>query len=361
MAKNSERDTDRWVDGLLKEADIELEAEKSTIKEIQDALKTASKKGNGNIGKPEYIGVVKDFVIVIEDKKDISMHEKDNELGVISFEVQDVRNYAVNGALFYAKHLVKNTSYKKVIAIGVSGNAKRHKITPIYVEDTEPYTRLNDVESFISFNDANIDDYYKKVILEEDTTERELKEILKDASDLHEDLRIYGSLGTREKPIVVSGILLALDEIEKGGFSISTLTGDTVKTDGQKIFDAIEAKFTRDPIKPEKKKDKVLSQFSIFKTNEVLNTVNAELGKTPLKSYAEFLYDNVYKSIKYTSSSEDHLGRFYSEFMSYGGGDGQDLGIVLTPKHITDLFCDLANLKTDSVVLDPCCGTAGFF
>lgn len=360
MAKNSERDTDRWVDGLLKEANIVLEAEKSTIKEIQDALKTASKKGTGNIGKPEYIGVIKDFIIVIEDKKDVCMHEKDNELGVISLEVQDVKDYAVNGALFYAKHLVKNTSYKKVIAIGVSGNAKRHKITPIYVEDTEPYTRLDDVESFISFNDSNIDDYYRKVILEEDTTEKELKEILKDAADLHEDLRVYGSLGTREKPIVVSGILLALDEIDKGGFSLSSLIGDTVKTDGQKIFEAIEAKFARNPIKPEKKKDKVLLQFSIFKTNEVLNAVNADLGKTPLKYYAEFLYENVYKSIKYTSSSEDYLGRFYSEFMSYGGGDGQDLGIVLTPKHITDLFCDLANLKTDSVVLDPCCGTAGF-
>ena len=209
MASGSERNTDRWVDGLLKEADIELDAEKSSIKEIQDALKTASKSKTGNIGKPEYIGVVKDFIIVIEDKKDVSLHEKDNALGVISLEVQDVKDYAVNGALFYAKHLVKNTSYKKVIAIGVSGNEKRHKITPIYVEDTEPYTRLEDVESFISFNEANIDDYYKKVILEEDTTEKELKEVLKDASELHEDLRVYGSLGTREKPIVVSGILLS--------------------------------------------------------------------------------------------------------------------------------------------------------
>lgn len=360
MASKSERDTDRWVDGLLKEAEIELEAEKSSIKEIQEALKTASKRGTGKIGKPEYIGVVRDFIIVIEDKKDVSMHEKDDANGVISLEVQDVEDYAVNGALFYAKHLVKNTTYKKVIAVGVSGNSKRHKITPIYVEDTEPYTRLEDVESFISFNEANIDDYYKKVILEEDNTEKELKEILKDASDLHEDLRVYGSLGTREKPIVVSGILLALDEIDKGGFLLATLTGDTVKTDGQKIFDAINAKFTRDPIKPEKKKDKVLSQFSIFKTSEILNTINSELGKTPLKYYAEFLYEKIYKSIKYTSSSEDYLGRFYSEFMSYGGGDGQELGIVLTPKHITDLFCDLANLSVDSVVLDPCCGTAGF-
>lgn len=46
--------------------------------------------------------------------------------------------------------------------------------------------------------------------------------------------------------------------------------------------------------------------------------------------------------------------------MSYSGGDGQSLGIVLTPKHITELFCDLANIKPTDKVFDPCCGTAGF-
>jgi type I restriction-modification system DNA methylase subunit len=46
--------------------------------------------------------------------------------------------------------------------------------------------------------------------------------------------------------------------------------------------------------------------------------------------------------------------------MSYSGGDGQTLGIVLTPKHITQLFCDLLDVKPDDIVFDPCCGTAGF-
>lgn len=355
-----EASTDLWVHDLLKEAGIELDAQGSEIKELDEALKTASKRGTGKVGKPEYVGVVKDFIIVIEDKAKLENHIKETENGAISTEVDDVTDYAVNGALFYAKHLIKNTSFAKAIAIGVSGDEKRHRITPLYVEDTEPYTRLNDIESFVNFNEKNIQDYYEKEILHEDISEKKLKEILRDAAELHEELRIYGSLGTREKPIVVSGILLALDEIQKGNFSISSLVGDKTKTDGEKIYDAIKAKFDRDPIKPERKKDKVLSQFNIIKDSEILNTVNKTLAKTPLKRYAEFLNENIYKAIKYTTSSEDYLGRFYSEFMSYGGGDGQDLGIILTPKHITDLFCDLAELKKDTVVLDPCCGTAGF-
>jgi type I restriction-modification system DNA methylase subunit len=59
-------------------------------------------------------------------------------------------------------------------------------------------------------------------------------------------------------------------------------------------------------------------------------------------------------------SSEDILGRFYGEFMSYSGGDGQSLGVVLTPKHITELFCDLVDIKPDDILFDPCCGTGGF-
>lgn len=40
-----EKSTDLWVYDLLKEADIQLAPQGSTIKEISDALKTASKRG----------------------------------------------------------------------------------------------------------------------------------------------------------------------------------------------------------------------------------------------------------------------------------------------------------------------------
>ena len=113
-------------------------------------------------------------------------------------------------------------------------------------------------------------------------------------------------------------------------------------------------------VSPQVKKNKLLSQFSIIRDNVKINEVNPNLGKTPLKHFAEFLYESIYHSIKYNNSSEDYLGRFYGEFMSYSGGDGQNLGIVLTPKHITELFCDLLDLKPSDKILDPCCGTAGF-
>lgn len=360
---SKEKSTDLWVYDLLKEANISLDPQGSTIKEINEALKTASKRGTGKVGYPEYTGVVKDFLIVIENKVSISYHELKTKEDLISEKTKAVCDYAVNGALFYGKHLAKNTSYKKIIAIGISGNEKRHRISPIFINEREHYKELPEIESFILFNEENIDEYYTREILGEDTTyEKETKEILNDAAELHEHLRNYGSIQDKDKPLIVSGILLALREADYGNFSTDSLVGDTneLTTDGQKIYKAIKDNLDRANVSPQVKKDKLLSQFSVIRDNTMINEVNDTLGKTPLKFYTEFLQDRIYNNIRYNRDGEDYLGRFYGEFMSYSGGDGQSLGIILTPKHITTLFCELLDVKTNDIVFDPCCGTAGF-
>ena len=361
MAKKEVK-TDLWVHDLLKEAGIELDAQGSTIKEIDEALKTASKRGTGKVGFPEYVGVVKDFILVIEDKAKLENHIKYDADKLISLETKDVTDFAVNGALFYAKHLIQNTTYKKVFAFGISGNAKNHRITPLFVDDRlNVFDRLEDVESFISFNEKNIDEYYLCDVLKESSDkEKELEEILADAKVLHEHLRNYGNMKDEEKPLVVSGILLALRKRDNGNFSIDSLNADSFVTDGQKIYNAIESSFKRTDLSPVTKIDKILSQFAIIKDSTKLNEKNATLGETPLKFFAKFLDEKLYKSIKFTRSAEDYLGRFYGEFMRYSGGSGQTLGIVLTPRHITELFCDLLDLKTTDRIFDPCCGTGGF-
>lgn len=359
----NEASTDLWVWELLKEAGLskQMSPQGSNVKELNEALKTASKSKTGNVGRPEYIGVVHDFVLVIENKKDVSGHVNRTDKGLIAMDTDSVRNYAVNGALFYGKHIAKKTNFKKIIAIGISGNEKHHEISPIFVDERGNYNELQNLETFISFSQENIQEYYIREILEEDTDkEKELKQILKDAQDLHEDLRNYGSIQDKDKPLIVSGILLALREIQYGGFSIDSLTGDTNTTDGQKIFNAIGNNLKRTSVSPTVKKDKLMSQFSIIKNSVQINEVNQNLGKTPLKYYTEFLFNRVFTNIVYSKSSEDILGRFYGEFMSYSGGDGQTLGIVLTPRHITDLFCELLELTPNDKVLDPASGTGGF-
>lgn len=360
MAKK-EIKTDLWVYDLLKDAELDLCPQGSDIVELDNALKTASKAQTGKAGYPEYCGVVKDFVIVIEDKADTANHIKHNDKDLICQNATSVKDFAVNGALHYGIHLAKNTSYKKIIAIGVSGNEKRHKISPLFINERGEYKTLEDVETFTLFNEKNIGEYYTKNILKEQTDEEKTTaEILKDAKELHEDLRNYGSIQDKDKPLIVSGILLTLREIEYKNFDIDNLNGDEIKTDGQKIYEAIQANLDRAQVKPQVKKDKLLSQFLVIRDTKAINEINSTLGKTPLKHYTQFIYDHIYKNIKYIHSAEDYLGRFYGEFMSYSGGDGQTLGIVLTPRHIVELFCELIDLKPTDSVFDPCCGTAGF-
>lgn len=353
--------TDAFVRELLKQSNIKFDEQGSCVVEIDNALKTASKNKTGKVGFPEFVCYVKDYIIVIEDKADLAKHVNHLPSGDgYLMNTASIKNYAVNGAVFYAKHLVENTNFKKIFAIGVSGNEKNHIITPVFIDDSKTTYPLDNIETFISFNEKNIDNYYRREVLKENTHEKELKEILQQASKLHEDLRNYGNLKDTDKPLVVSGILLALNEIEHKGFNIDNLNNDSEITDGQKIYNAISANLKRVAVAPEVKRDKLLTHFAIIKDSPKLNEFSPVLNKTPLKYFAEFLKRNLYDIIKANSSAEDYLGRFYGEFMSYSGGDGQTLGIILTPKHITELFCDLLDVKPNDIVFDPCCGTGGF-
>lgn len=358
---NNEKETDFFVNDLLESAGIKLRPNKSGIKEIDKALKTASKTGSGKIGMPDFIGVVDDFLLVIEDKKDQAFHVKKCKDGTIDLSPSAVENYALNGAIFYAKHLSAHTSFKKIFAFGVSGDSKHHRITPVYEENTPTYRVLDDVEGFISFNADNIKEYYSRVILKElPDIEKHTEELLAHAKALHEDLRKYGNLRDPEKPLAVSGIMLALRESEFKNFSIDSLSGDETKTDGEKLYQAIADNLARSNIAPPTKKDKILAQFSFLKDTPILSQKNSKLGMTPIRYFTQFIYEKIYRNIRFKSHKEDYIGRFYGEFMSYSGGDGQSLGIILTPRHICDLFCELADLKPTDKVFDPCCGTGGF-
>ena len=155
--------------------------------------------------------------------------------------------------------------------------------------------------------------------------------------------------------------LLALREKEYG-FNLNQLTGDTLEsnTDGAILYQYLEKNLQRAKVAPEVKKQRVLNQFTLIKDRPQLNTKRQDLGdKTPLKYFAEYINNNIFQAI-ISNGREDYLGRFYGEFVSYSGGDGQALGVVLTPRHITELFCELVDLKPTDIIFDPCCGTGGF-
>lgn len=356
-----ESNFDMYIRDLLSEAGIQAEYQYTEILQLQEALAAASKSQNGEHGKPDFIAVVNEYVLVIEDKKDrdkVCLREKD---GSISQTVEAVKNYAVNGAVWYARKILEHGAYTKVFAFGNAGDSKHHTLQPVFV-GLDGVKELDGIETFENFSPANIERYYRRNVLEEETPEEvQLENLRKKSRELHEHLRNYGGLRDTEKPLVVSAILLALSE-HSHGFSLDLLKGDTIEgnTDGEILYKYLENAMTRAKVRPEVKRDKVLNQFTIIKDRPILNAVRADLKMTPLKFFASYLKREIYAAIEMNATSEDYLGRFYSEFVRYSGGDGATLGVVLTPRHITELFCDLVNLRADDVIYDPCCGTGGF-
>lgn len=301
MAKK-EANFDLYIHDLLVEAGIQADTQGSNIVPINDALKTASKHQTGKAGFPEYTAVVDDFVLVMEDKADrANLCLKDAD-GTVSMTVQATTDYAVNGALHYAQHILQKTTYKKVFAFGNAGDSKHHTLQPLFV-DKNGYKWLPEVQTFENFSAAHIVEYYKQLVLEETSPEDiELADILKKAKELHEYLRNYGGLGEDEKPLVVSAILLALREKEYG-FNLNQLTGDTLEsnTDGAILYQYLEKNLQRAKVAPEVKKQRVLNQFTLIKDRPQLNTKRQDLGdKTPLKYFAEYINNNIFRRLYQT-------------------------------------------------------------
>ena len=362
----TEKTTDHIIYSLMQQASLKPSAEKSRIGEVQEALKTASKRLTGKAGRPEFIALSGDFLLVVEDKAstDRQANYISGKQDALLMDEGSVTGYAENGALHYAQHIAQMTNFKKVFAFGCSGtNPDMMKIRPIFVTEHN-YKIMPMVRTFNDFAPASIRDYYReKVLGGKSERAMELESILDRAKQLHEDLRNYGQLSEQEKPLVVSAILLALscktfkiDQLSCGEGS----TKEERLSDGEKLYNAIEFHVKKEvDAMPKEKVEVLLQHFQFIKHRPLLNERHPQLGRSPLRYFSEYIQSKVLASIV-NNVADDVLGRFYGEFLSYSGGDGKGLGIVLTPTHITQLMADLVDVKPEDVVFDPTSGTASF-
>lgn len=357
---NERTSTDQLVRRFIEELGVPYEEQTSSNVQIREALRNASKsRDSRGIGKPEFIFFSGNHLFVIEDKLATDKLEYKDENGNIDTEFPYRRDYAVNGAVHYAKHIIEKTnSYKEVIAIGIAGDSLHYEIHPYFVSETE-VKALPDMKSLEDISPENVEEFYNVAVKGElPKEERELREVNKIAAGMHEDLRNYGQLEGEKKATVVSAILLALEEPT---FSLGHLQGSDREgsTDGQIIFTAVQRFLQNAGIVPYAKVGEMLDQFTFIQSDVTLNTANSNLEMTPLKYFATTLEAEIMDKIK-SNTDFDILGNFYGEFVKYGGSDGNSLGIVLTPRHITSLMAELIQINKSDYVLDPACGTGAF-
>lgn len=75
-----------------------------------------------------------------------------------------------------------------------------------------------------------------------------------------------------------------------------------------------------------------------------------------VKTIQELLELNIRSAMK---SGKDVLGKFYEVFLKYGNG-AKEIGIVLTPRHVTRFAAEILQITENDLVYDPTCGTGGF-
>lgn len=104
---NEKTSTDQMVRRFIEEIGVEYEEQGSSDVQIKEALKNASKSENSvGVGKPEFIFFSGGHLFVIEDKLIIDKLEYKDEHGKVNTAFPYRRDYAVNGAIHYAKPLV---------------------------------------------------------------------------------------------------------------------------------------------------------------------------------------------------------------------------------------------------------------
>lgn len=339
----NERITEQFVRTKLQELKYQdsciIEEQKSQDKTIERCLSKASKSGKENPGRPEFIIRPKEhpnMLLVVECKADITKHKSDT--------LEEPKVYAVDGALHYAKALSQKYN---VIAIAVSGE-KDFKVSSYIVNDK--------IVKECSNNFLDLNSYLVLINNDGDIKKQNESKIISFAEELHNYLRDYAKLSENEKPLLVGGILICLRDdsfiasyrTKKTGASLASLITGTIKEQLQ------DSKMLESKIR------NMLQPYSFIETHPVLSNGDIVSEKEhPLLNIIDQIETNLKPYIN-TYHEHDILGHFYGEFLSYSAGDKKGLGIVLTPKHIKELMCDLVGVNKDSIVLDTCTGTGGF-
>lgn len=372
---------------------------------LSDAFEKASKKQNlKNKGTPDFI-VTKDksnIIVVIECKAKTSDHSKYSNLDdykVNGFGTSDdTAKYAIDGALWYASFL---SDKYDVIAIAVSGQTLMENRITSFV-----WPKNGDVSDIELLADGLLQNEMQSINKYEKDIEIVLERFAATEAEVKKELRRYtlscanflrsNGIEDNSKAGFVSAIILGLTNHEsklykdaKSAIEIKRSTkskkmlSDPIGKNSVKMLkaalygdgDELEDDYVRgiwDIDNIPKGKRTALKKFynNLLAKDELLRAPKGENrdfldGDTVLSRCIYSLYENVIEVFDHYKGI-DIMGEFYTTFLRFTKGNAKEKGIVLTPKHITELFCDIAEYYSDekmtekTKVIDICCGTGAF-
>ena len=378
------------VNGWLKAYSVDYKLEQESLNtEIDLALNDYYSKSGGKGGnRPDAKLLLrskdgKNYPILIEYKgyKD-KLIKLDSEGNIANRtangqpDYNNIKSFAVNGAVHYANAILHYTSYTDVIAIGVTGyknenNELIHSIGVYYVaksnfgmgQKVAEYTDLSFLKK------EHFSDFIEKVkylsLTKEEIEklkERREQEISASLVKLNNDIfKEEKGLGEQDRVyLVAASIMATLGDTENKVYPLTKAdlkSSDEINnTDGDIMIRKIES-FLGAKNLPKDKKDLIVRTLKNTLTTDNIN--KATNGESQLKRVFIKIVDDlgIYYKIGLTT---DFTGKLFNEMYSWLGFSQDQLNdVVLTPSYVSTLLCRLARVDKDSYVWDFATGSAG--
>ena len=368
--------------GLKKLVDYNVESGMSDY--MKEALKGSAKtKNKSNFGKPDFHVEKYKIPVVIEDKLGGNKLISRTKAG-LKMDEKSIKNYAVNGAVYYAQNMIASDKYSEVIAIGIAGDNKENVEIDVYYvfassatpKHMNEYKKLDFLESRDSF-----ESFYEDAVLSEEDKHRILiasqVQLQKHANCLNSLMNNH-NIPVDQRVVYVSGMLLAMQDIidyDGNRIDVGLVPDDlkgiqtATKRDGVKIENQIKEYLEQKEI-PQQKRELMLGSFResisldsdrdiVIELDKQVSTLLSEKASVTKQIFV-YIYENVYLAIDGTAGHLDIMGEMYSVFLKYALGDGKEIGIVLTPPYVTKMMAEILGVDRNSKVMDLATGSAGF-
>jgi len=275
----------------------------------------------------------------------IKLNEKEYWVIESKRERKDI-DTALNEAIDqYAKKINGSNKIQCVIASGVAGNeVDGYKVVNKYFKNNKWETILfNGKTKNILLSKEQV-----KYILEHNTFEwSDLPDLPEDkyttaAIDINEILHNAG-INKNRRARFIAGLILSLsvgEEINRRTEKTLTLVKNINTLIEQKLEEVGKSNFY-----PFLKLEPPPSIENHIKYKQAIIDTLFQLDTLQIKDAM--------------ASGKDILGEFYGKFLKYGNG-AKEIGIVLTPRHITEFAVNVLDIKYSDYIFDPTCGTGGF-
>ncbi len=258
-------------------------------------------------------------------------------------EHRDINKAVSEAQDSYAADINKSNKIKCLFATGVAGTEDQTFLVETYFFNGQKWNRVQinsfDTTGFITRDQALQIIETKSANIEDQDISEEL--FVKKANSINQILH-EGAINKKNRARVIASLLLALvnDAYMKISDDPTTLIEDInarvkalLRTYGKQNF---------------------AQEIAISLPTSTDN--HSKNRRALVECIQELRSINIKSAI---NSGSDLLGQFYEIFLKYAN-DSKEIGIVLTPRHITRFGADVINITDKDYVYDPTCGTGGF-